>query len=437
MTKSKSNKISVLQLGSPMGLYGAERWILALVKHLDPNKVESIVSVIKDSPSLDAPLCREAQKLGIKTHVFEGYGKINFSVIKQIRDYIKKNNIQIIHSHFYKTDIIALFASIGTGCRTITTPHGWSTNAGIKLWCYEFIDRCIFPFFNAVVPLSNDLYDSIGPIHRFSYAIISKISKTIRTMSGTLNQRLNDSMNLMNQRTPKSTNQRIPESTNKRINESNKSTIQRNHDSANIHLIKNGVDISEIDSVTEITPKLQEWKNEDVFIIGYVGQIIPRKGLDTLLRAVAKFENIKWKVAIVGEGEERARLEKLAKELKIDDSIHFFGFRADRLLFIKGFNVFALPSRLEGIPRCLMEAMAAGTPIIASDIPGCTDLIDNGKTGLLFNCDDADMLAAQITKLAKNRQQGDLLSKNARDFVIKHYSAERMAREYEMLYTRH
>ena len=63
----KNNCIRVFQLGSPSDLYGAERWILALIKHLDPSKVESIVGVIKDEPKLDAPLCELAANLGFQT----------------------------------------------------------------------------------------------------------------------------------------------------------------------------------------------------------------------------------------------------------------------------------------------------------------------------------------------------------------------------------
>ena len=79
-------------------------------------------------------------------------------------------------------------------------------------------------------------------------------------------------------------------------------------------------------------------------------------------------------------GEQKAELQALARELGIENQVHFLGFRTDRLSLLKGFDVFVLPSTLEGIPRCLMEAMTAGIPIIASDIPGCNDLIKHEKT---------------------------------------------------------
>ena len=157
-------KIRVLQLGSPTGLYGAERWILALIKHLDPEKVESVVAVIKDAPSLDAPLCREAESLGFHSHCIEAYGKVNFSAARRLRELIQKEDIDILHSHGYKTDLIGLLATRGTRCKIISTPHGWSKGGGFKLWCYEMMDRRIFPFLDGVVPLSEGLRDELRHI---------------------------------------------------------------------------------------------------------------------------------------------------------------------------------------------------------------------------------------------------------------------------------
>ena len=87
-----------MQLGSPTGLYGAERWILALIKHLDPEKVESIVAAIKEQPGLGVPLCREAQKLGFRSHVIEAIGRVNLSAVQQLRRYILENRIQVLHT---------------------------------------------------------------------------------------------------------------------------------------------------------------------------------------------------------------------------------------------------------------------------------------------------------------------------------------------------
>lgn len=368
--QNSNKRIRVLQLASPSGLYGAERWILALIKHLDDKKIQSIVAVIQDAPDFNPPICREANVAGFETHVFEAYGKINFSAVRQLRDFIQINNIHILHTHGYKTDIIGRLATIGTACKIISTPHGWSRNAGIKLWFYEIVDRLFFIFFDAVVPLSDDIY------------------KGLKSIPG-LNRKL--------------------------------------------YMISNGVDISEIDAMHEIADEIKIWKNDGNFIFGYIGQLIPRKGLPVLLNAFAKLDIPKKKLAILGEGNQRANLEKITIQLGINEHVNFFGFRENRIVFLKGFDVFVLPSRLEGIPRCLMEAMASGVPVISTNIPGCRDLVDDGKTGLLFNLDSTDSLLECLIKILNEKTRLSLTS-NAYELIRMKYSAMNMANKYLALY---
>ncbi len=367
------SKIRVLQLGSPTGLYGAERWILALIKHLDPEKVESQVAVIKDDPGLDAPLCREAERLGFRSHCIEAYGKVNFSAARQLKDLIQREDIHILHSHGYKTDLIGLLSTRGTGCRIVSTPHGWSKQADFKLMCYEFLDRCAFPFFDAVTPLSDELFQRL---------------RAIPWLNGKL------------------------------------------------RLIRNAVDTSEVENVKEVAKELMQVRDEGNFIIGYIGQLIPRKGLDVLLDAVSRLSFENWRLAIIGEGESRALLENQAKDLKISDKVCFFGFREDRIAFLRGFDVFVLPSRLEGIPRCIMEAMAAGIAVIASDIPGCRDLVTHGQTGLLFPVDAGEILAGRIETIASDEKIRDSLTRRGRELINSQFSAARMAEEYAGLYSK-
>ena len=362
--------MKVLQLGSPTGLYGAERWILALVKHLDPKKVASWVGVIK-APEHDAPLIKEAQRLGMSTYACESPGRLSFSAVPQLRSFIKKNKIDIVHTHFYKTDLLGLIATQGLDCKIISTPHGWSREYDLKLRCYELLDRAIFPGMDAVVPLSEDLYQPLT---------------------------------------------RIP-------------WLKRK-----LHLIRNGVDISEIDAVSEISQEINDWKEQGFFVVGYVGQLIARKNLETLFKAMARLPQIKWKLALIGEGKQRRALEQLAAELKINNNVHFLGFQKDRISLLKGFDVFVLPSLLEGIPRCLMEAMAAKVPVIASDIPGCRDLVVPEESGLLFSPMDCQLLTECLLKLRSSAELGQSMVENARNLIERRFSAGRMAAEYTALY---
>jgi len=352
-------------------MYGAERWILALAKHLPENEVRSVIGIINDDKNCPNPaLGRFAADLGISTEVFLAPGKVSWPAVDMLRRYIRENSIQILHTHGYKTDILGLFATMRTSCKNVTTPHGWSTNAGIKLRVYEALDRIAFALFDAVVPLSPDLYAGL---------------------------------------------ERLP-FVNRRLS-----------------LINNGLDLDEIDTELRREACAKEHANP-AMCIGYVGQLIERKRVDTLIRAFAALSNNEVKLMIVGDGPERVSLEQLAAELGQSERVAFMGFRDDRIALMQKMDIFVLPSTLEGIPRCLMEAMALGIPVVASDIPGCKELVSDGKTGLLFSAGNQEELCGRLESMLSDSGLRDALAERARALIRAKYSAERMARQYADLY---
>lgn len=372
--------LKVMQLGSPTGLYGAERWILALIKHLDPVKTETIVGAVRDSGSDPVPLCVEAENLGFSTATIDAPGKFNFSAVRKLKAYLQEQRIDILHTHFYKTDLLGLLATRGTNCKLVSTPHGWSSGVDLKLRVYEQLDRMAYPFMDAVVPLSEDLYRPLeARDHLFRWLRMSSKS--------------------------------------------------------NVTLIRNGVDLSEVESCTQVADELSDWKDQGCFVVGYIGQLITRKGLDTLLKALHKLEmDIPWRAALIGEGEQRKELESLTIQLGISDRVRFFGYRENRLEFLRGFDAFVLPSHLEGIPRCLMEAMAAEKLVLASDIPGCNDLIEYRKNGLLFSEGDSVDLSQLLVEIVNNVDRCKELACQGFDDVKRNYSASSMALKYEHLF---
>lgn len=201
-----------------------------------------------------------------------------------------------------------------------------------------------------------------------------------------------------------------------------------------LHLIPNGVDLSDVRSAVAIAPEISAWKAEGRFVFGYIGQLIKRKGLDVLLQALAGCSEENWRLALVGEGNERVALEAQAGALGIGERVRFFGFREDRMAFLKGFDAFVLPSRLEGVPRCLMESMAAGVATIASDIPGCRDLINQGEAGLLFVPDSIADLRGALLQIVRDETLRSRLAVAGQRTIEENWSAEIMADRYEALY---
>jgi glycosyltransferase involved in cell wall biosynthesis len=351
-------------------MYGAERWILALVRHLPAAQVDSVVGVVKDEPGDEPELCGYITRLGARAQVFESHGKLNWDGVRQIRQFIGDNDIDILHTHGYKTDVVGFLAARGTACKTVSTPHGWSTAAGAKVQFYEFVDRLLFPFFDAVAPLSDELLRGLRKV--------PGLSKKLR-------------------------------------------------------LILNGVDVAEIDAIADVAAEGDAWRGAGDFVVGYVGQLIPRKGIANLIRAFDALEIDRKRLCIVGDGPQRAELEAIAERTRSAARIHFLGYRQDRIALLKAFDVFVLPSSLEGIPRCLLEAMAAGIAVAASDVPGCTDIVTTDENGLLFEYGNEEDICRVMTRLADPALRMRY-SVSARALVVDKYSAARMAQEYLELY---
>ncbi len=129
---------------STSGVYGAERWILALLNHLDK---KNTLLICPSTANTD--LLKEAKKLGIRTKLLKV--KANFATrdfVKNLSELLKKEKIEIIHTHGYKADILGYFAAKIAGIKIISTPHGWSKNGGLKLRVYELIDKIILKHFD-------------------------------------------------------------------------------------------------------------------------------------------------------------------------------------------------------------------------------------------------------------------------------------------------
>lgn len=135
-----------------------------------------------------------------------------------------------------------------------------------------------------------------------------------------------------------------------------------------------------------------------------VGSLIPRKSVATIIEALARTRAAGPKLEVVGEGPERGALAALAKRRGIADRVRIVGAVAPRVLpeMLARANAFVLASRSEGRPNALLEAMAAGLPVVVPAIPGIADLVDHGRTGLLYAQGDVDELSACLQRLTRD-----------------------------------
>ncbi len=170
-----------------------------------------------------------------------------------------------------------------------------------------------------------------------------------------------------------------------------------------------------------------------------VGRMVESKGFDVLLRAFAAsgIAERGWRLAMLGDGPERARLQKLADELAVQQSVDLPGTVLSTTPFLRSSSIFAMTSRYEGFPNALLEAMAAGLPCIAFDCPsGPSEMMQHGRTGLLLTLGDERGLVDALQALADDPGERDRLGEAARKDAENRYSQERIAVQWERVMER-
>lgn len=357
----------VVHLIGSTGLYGAERWVLALMRALDTRSVQATLINLVDEQGGASEIVAAAQRRGLDAFDFFTGGKFQPYSAARLAEWMRGEHVSIIHGHGFKSDVVGILAGKLAGCKVMTTPHGWSLDDNLKLMMYEKLDRNIFRFMDMVCPLSPDLAKG----------------------------------------------------------------IERYADSSKIRLIANGVDIDEVQSMPSAVRQ-----EKDCFLLGYIGRLVEGKDVATLLNSIKAVADCRGKIRlmVIGEGPEQGALMAQAVRLGIDAITEFAGFKPDATAYLKICDAFILPSLSEGTPRCVMEAMAAGIPVVASDIPGNRNLVIDQETGLLFAPGDSLALAEKIGALMLHPEEAQAMANRARKKVEAEFSNRKMAEEYTSIY---
>jgi glycosyltransferase involved in cell wall biosynthesis len=364
--------INVLQFIVPVGFYGAERWVLALVNNSNPDLVKHDLVVTQESANQNLEIVNLFPASAGMTFKINMKSRFDLKAIAHLCDIIKDRETDVIHTHGYKSDVLGLIAARKMGIKCVSTPHGFGLPSSFKLKVFIRIGTWVLKYFDKVIPLSMQLKDEV-----IAYGIPEK----------------------------------------------------------KIEYIQNGVDLSEVEQY-RLTK--QPKSSQDKKIIGFIGQMIPRKKIRDLLDVfeATHRELPNTELQILGDGESRYEMEKYAKTLSSFNAIQFLGFRYDRMEYLKQFDIFAMTSEDEGIPRCLMEAMGMEVAVAAYDIAGIDQLVTHNETGLLAKFGDTKTLTRYWIALLTDIEKSKSLSKSARNFVDENFSGQRMAREYYELFKR-
>jgi len=213
-----------------------------------------------------------------------------------------------------------------------------------------------------------------------------------------------------------------------------------------IKVLPNGVDTELFSPIVSHEDKKRLRINvnlpENGFLIGCVAALRPVKDHKGLLEALTSVTSSKPPIdtnkdiylILVGDGPLASELKNLSKQLHVEDKIIFMGRRNDVHKILQTLDVFVLNSRTEGMSYAILEAMASGLPVIATDVGANVELINHDSEGYLVSQGDVESLAGYMAKLASDQSLLSRMGKNAREKIIKSYSLTKMVSSYRDLY---
>ncbi|MBU0600448.1 glycosyltransferase family 4 protein [bacterium] len=367
-------KIRIMELKRSWTMAGPESLILSVAKKINKVLFDPLVITfgLPKTPS-QPTLYQIAKSINLKAVDLPSKSKYNPSIIAKVLSLIKEYDINIIHTHDFKSNLIGLITALLYKKPLITTIHG-RLSTPFRVRIYESIDSLLIRFFDKVVVGSNDLKEKL--IKKW------KISPQ------------------------------------------------------KIELIHNSVDILRFNLPLDSDRIKAEFKiKEDEIIVTTIGQLKKEKGVEYLLAAVPKviekFKEVRF--LICGEGEYKEELIKLAEKLNITKNVIFTGYYDDLSQVLGVSDLFITPSLMESLPIVILEAMCAGLPIIGTkvgDIPFCI----NSKNGLLIKPKSSEEISKALIKLLTNKEKLKEMGKESRNLVKEKFSDEVMVKKIEGIY---
>ncbi len=196
-----------------------------------------------------------------------------------------------------------------------------------------------------------------------------------------------------------------------------------------IQFIPNGIDLQQ---------QPTEPPSDDVVRIGYCGRLRSVKGVHILLDGFAKLKQAHphqaMQLVIAGSGETQEALNQQAIELGIEDDIDWLGTISDTRGFLDSIHIYVQPSFAEGLPNSVMEAMAAQRPVVVSNIPGNSDLVEHELSGLLFDAGDSIALSKQLSIVLEQPQLRYSMATSGRKLMIDRYGFESITQQLAGVY---
>jgi len=206
---------------------------------------------------------------------------------------------------------------------------------------------------------------------------------------------------------------------------------RRDREAKNVHVIENGIELSRFERDEGMRRAMRRELSipEDAFVFGMVGRVVPEKNHELALRALAPLLGDKLRLVVAGDGDLLASLSAQRAA-----GVHWLGARNDIARLYSTFDALLLSSRTEGLPLVVLEAMAAGLPVVATRVGGVPGVVEHERTGLLVAPEDEAGLREAAARLVSDRSLALGWGGAGRARAHERFSSERMVRDYIELY---
>jgi glycosyltransferase involved in cell wall biosynthesis len=351
---------------------GVGNQLLLLLKNYSRDEFLPIVCSLRDKGVVG----KEIEDLGLEVVCLNIDFKRGFywTVVKELRTLMKQRNIQIVRTHEYRANLHGRLAALLAKVPCIVGSVHNVYNARDKKLNRRILNRYFGIFTDKVVAVSEEVKKEI-----------------VRYDS-------------------------VPEN--------------------KVAVIYNGVDRKRFMDIDAQSVRSEFHIPKSTPVIGTVGRFFPQKGQKYLLEAVAKVRNKFPHIAVfvIGDGSLKEELQDHTKNLNIEQNIIFTGVRRDIPALLGAMDIFIFPSLWEGFGNALVEAMAAGKPIIATDIPSVREILDSGKSGIVVPPANSEAIARSLELLLSNRALAENLGNAARERALSSFTIDSTVRGYTSLY---
>jgi glycosyltransferase involved in cell wall biosynthesis len=370
--------VKILHLIDSGGLYGAEVVLLNLMKEQTRVGLIPLLGSIRrhKEPSQKA-IEAQARSNGLQVIEFAMKNGPNVFGAMRIIRFAKESKFDIIHCHGYKANILmGLMPASYRKIPYIVTLHGWtSRNIWTRIWFYEWLDALMARRADRIV------------------MVTSALQKDFR-------------VRLLGLRG---------------------------------NVVHNGIPSSddEFKDESQARVDVKDFCAKH-FTIGTISRLAAEKGVDVLIRSVGNVikKGLNVSLVIIGDGRERQRLEMVCDSIGIRDKVLFTGYIPHASAYLSIIEFFVISSFTEGLPITLLEAMRAGTPVIATNVGGIPEVLDDGRCGMLVDSGNEAGLIEAIQKLYHSEDMRKTFRAAAKKRFEEQFTLDKMESRYRQIYSK-